>query len=290
LVIGFPPGGPVDVVSRVIAQGLSRRLGQQVVVENRPGATGTTAAGQVARANPDGHTLMSISGTYAASASLFRNLPFRPVEDFSMISTTAEFPYVLVTHSNHPIRTVAELVRAARSGNRTLTYGTSGVGSVQHLSAELFANMANINLQHIPYRGGAPAITELLGKRIDLVVDQPTALVEFISDGRLRALAVTGDRRFFSLPKTPTISESGFPSYAVTGWQGLVAPANLPVPVQNRLQKELIGVLAEPSIVEQLRKFGNDPAPSSPGELKARLIAEIETWSKVIAAAKIDRI
>jgi tripartite-type tricarboxylate transporter receptor subunit TctC len=290
LIIGFPAGGPLDVVSRIIAQALSRRLGQQVVVEGRPGASGTIAAAQVAHAQPDGYTLLSIPATYAASAALFQKLSYRPVEDFSMIGTTTEFPYVLVTYSDHPIQTMADLVSAARSQNGHLTYGTSGAGSLQHLSTELFASMANIKLQHIPYSGGAPAITELLGKRIDLVVDQPTALIDFVREGRFRALAVTGGKRFSSLPDTPTISETGFPGYAVTGWQGLVAPADLPAPVLDRLHKELTAILAEPAVVEPLRRLGNDPSPSTPGEFKARLVADIETWTKVVADANIGRI
>jgi tripartite-type tricarboxylate transporter receptor subunit TctC len=290
LVIGFPAGGPLDVVSRIIAQALSRHLGQQVVVDGRPGASGTIAAAQVAHAQPDGYTLLSIPATYAASAALFRKLSYRPVEDFSMIGTTTEFPYVLVTYSDHPIRTMADLLSAARSQNDRLTYGTSGAGSLQHLSIELFASMANVKLQHIPYSGGAPAITELLGKRIDFVVDQPTALIDFVREGRFRALAVTGGKRFFSLPDTPTISETGFPGYAVTGWQGLIAPADLPALVLDRLHRELIGILAEPAVVEPLRRLGNDPSPSTPGEFKARLVADIDTWTKVVAAANIERI
>jgi len=289
-VIGFPAGGPLDVVSRIIAQALSRRLGQQVVVDGRPGASGTIAAAQVAHAQPDGYTLLSIPATYAASAALFRKLSYRPVEDFSMIGTTTEFPYVLVTYSDHPIRSMADLVSAARSRNDRLTYGTSGAGSLQHLSIELFASMANVKLQHIPYSGGAPAITELLGKRIDFVVDQPTALIDFVREGRFRALAVTGGKRFFGLPDTPTISETGFPGYAVTGWQGLIAPADLPALVLDRLHRELIGILAEPAVVEPLRRLGNDPSPSTPGGFKARLVADIDTWTKVVAAANIERI
>jgi tripartite-type tricarboxylate transporter receptor subunit TctC len=290
LVVGFPAGGPLDVVSRLLAQALSTRLGQQVVVENRTGATGTTAAGQVARAEPDGYTLMAIPATFAASAALFRKLSFRPVDDFTTISMTAEFPYVMVTYSDHSIRTMADLIGAARSQKAPLTYGTSGVGSLQHLAVEHFANLANIKLQHIPYRGGAPAITELLGKRIDLVLDQPTALVDFIRDGRLRALAVTGGRRFFSLPDTPTISEAGFSGFDVSGWQGVVAPKKLPAPVLSRLHSELTGVLAEPAIVEKLKTLGNEPNPTSSGEFKARLAAEIERWTKVIATANVERI
>jgi tripartite-type tricarboxylate transporter receptor subunit TctC len=290
LMIGFAAGGPLDVVSRIIAQELSTRLGQQVVVENRPGATGTVAAGQVARAEPDGHTLMAIPATYAASAALFLKLSYRPVEDFSMVSMTTEFPYVLVTYPDHPIRTIADLIGAARTSSAPLTFGTSGVGSLQHLATELFANRANIKLQHIPYRGGAPAITDLLGRRIDFVLDQQTSLMPLIKDGRLRALAVTGGIRFFGLPDTPTICETGFPGYAVTGWQGLVAPAGLPEPVLTRLHAALTGVLAEPTVVGQLRTLGNDPRSSTPEEFKARLAADIKTWTEVVAAANIERI
>jgi tripartite-type tricarboxylate transporter receptor subunit TctC len=290
LVVGFPAGGPVDLVSRLIAEALSRRLGQQVLVENRPGATGTMAAGQVARTDPDGYTLLAVSATFAASAALFRKLSFRPADDFTMISMTAEFPYVLATYSDHSIRTIADLIRTARSEKAPLTYGTSGVGSLQHLVVEHFGNLANVKLQHIPYRGGAPAITELLGRRIDLVLDQPTALVDFIRDGRLRALGVTSGRRFFNLPETPTISEAGFPGFDVSGWQGLIAPANLPGPVLNRLHAELTGVLTEPTVVAKLEILGNEPNLSSPGEFKVRLVAEIERWTKVIAATNIERI
>jgi tripartite-type tricarboxylate transporter receptor subunit TctC len=290
LVVGFAAGGPLDVVSRIIAQGLSTRLGQQVVVEDRPGATGTVAAGQVARAEPDGYTLMAIPATYAASAALFRKISYRPVEDFSEVSMIAEFPYILVTYSDHPIRTIADLIGAARTRSAPLTFGTSGVGSLQHLAMELFANRANIKLQHIPFRGGAPAITELLGRRIDFVLDQPTSLMDFIKDGRFRALAVTAGNRSSNLPDTPTISETGFPGYAVTGWQGLVAPAGLPEPVLGRLHAALTGVLAEPDVVGQFRTLGNDPRPSTPEEFKARLVAEIKTWAEVVAAANIERI
>ena len=292
LVVGFAAGGPIDIVGRIIAQALATRLGQPMIVENKPGASGTTAAGQIARAQPDGYSLLMNSSTYSASAALFHKLPFRPIEDFSMISTIVEFPYVLVTYSEHPVRTIADLISAARSPSRNgpLTYGTSGIGSTQHLAVAQFAKIANIELQHVPFRGGAPAITELLGKRLDFVADQPSAVIEIVREGRFRAIAVTGEKRFFSLPEVQTISEAGFPGYVVTGWQGLVAPANLPAEIVNRLRAELTNVLADPAIVQQLRKFGNEPKLSTPDEFRSRLVAEIERWSKVIAEANIERI
>ena len=290
LIVGFPAGGPVDIVSRIIGEGLSKRLGQQVVVENKPGATGTIAAAQVARAAPDGYTLTMLPGTFAASAAMFRRLPYDPVNDFSWISTVAEFPYLLATYSEHRCRTIVDLIKDGRSASSPLQFGTSGVGSVQHLSGELLASTANIKLQHVPYRGGAPAITDLLGKRLDLVIDQPTALMEFIRDGRLRALAVTSEQRFSGLPEVPTVSEAGFSSYRVTSWQGLAAPAGLPAPVLKRLSTELAGLLAEPSLVEKLRMLGNEPSASSGEAFRARIASDVEIWTKVVADTNIERI
>ncbi len=290
LVVGFPAGGPVDTVSRIIGESLSRRLGQPIVVEDKPGATGTIAAAHVAHAAPDGYTLTMLPGTFAASAAMFRKLPYHPVNDFSWISTIAEFPYLLVTYSGHPCESIADLVNNAKSANNPLQFGTSGVGSVQHLSGELLASIANIKLQHVPYRGGAPAITDLLGKRLDFVIDQPTALMEFIRDGRLRALAVTSADRFFGLPDTVTVSEAGFPGYNVTSWQGLAAPAGLAPAILDRLNSELAEVLAEPQFAERLRALGNELKISTGNAFKARVASDIEVWNKVVADANIERI
>ena len=290
LVVGFPPGGPVDTVSRLIGESISKRLGQPIVIENKPGATGTIAAAQVARAAPDGYTLTMLPGTFAASAAMFRKLPYDPVNDFSWISTVAEFPYLLVTYAGHPCESMADVVKAAKSASIPLQFGTSGVGSVQHLSGELLASIANIRLQHVPYRGGIPAITDLLGKRIDFVIDQPTALMEFIRDGRLRVLAVTSANRISALPDITTVSEAGFPNYNVTSWQALAAPARFPPAILDRLSLELVGVLAEPELMVTLRALGNEPKASTGDTIKARVAKDIETWSKVVADASIERI
>jgi tripartite-type tricarboxylate transporter receptor subunit TctC len=229
MVHGFPAGGPTDLVARIVADGLTRRLGQRVVVEGKPGASGTSAAAQVARAAPDGYTLFAIPSGHTFAAATFKTLPYRTIDDFSMISMFTEYPYLMVTYADHSIRTVADLINLARSASTPLLYGTPGNGSGPHLAVELLAKEAKIRLQHVPYRGSAPAAIDLIGKRLDFMMDPPAALLEFVRDGKLRAVAVTGEHRFFAVPDTPTVAESGVPGYLVSAWQGLVAPAGLPV-------------------------------------------------------------
>jgi tripartite-type tricarboxylate transporter receptor subunit TctC len=284
---GFPPGGPVDTLSRLLAEKLSIQLGQPVVVEPKPGATGTMAGGLVAHTAPDGYTLMAVPATYAATAAMFRSLPYRPIDDFTFISMTAEYPLVLVTHPGSAIQTLADVVKISRPRSTPLLYGTAGVGSLQHLSMELFAKKAGIQLQHVPYKGGAPAITDLLGKRIDLVLDPPTALIELVNDNKLRALAVTGANRFFGFPNVPTVAESGFPGYAVTAYQGIAAPPKLPADIARKINGAIAAILAEPSLIENLKRVGNTPRPSSAEEYKARIAADIVQWKHVVEDAHL---
>ncbi len=289
LVHGFAAGGPTDTVARIIAEGLTRRLGQQVVVDSRPGASGTTAAGQIARTAPDGYTLIAIPGGHATAEALFQKLPYKTIDDFSMISMVSEYPFVFVTYPDHKIRTAVDLISTARTEKIPLLYGSPGIGSVHHLAIELLAKMANVKFQHVPYRGSAQAITDLLSKRIDFMIDPPTLLIEFVREGNLRPLAVTSATRFFSLPDVPTISEAALPGYVVTSWQGLAGPAGIPAAIVDRLNSEAAKVLAEPATIERLRMLGNNPQPSSPDEFKARIVADIEKWTGVVAAAHIER-
>ena len=290
MVHGFPAGGPTDLVARIVADGLTRRLGQRVVVEGKPGASGTTAEAQVARAAPDGYTLFAIPSGHTFAAATFKTLPYRTIDDFSMISMFTEYPYLMVTHADHSIRTVADLVNLARSASTPLLYGTPGNGSGPHLAVELLAKEAKIRLQHVPYRGSAPAAIDLIGKRLDFMMDPPAALLEFVRDGKLRAVAVTGDRRFFAVPEIPTVAEAGVPGYLVTAWQGLVAPAGLPAAIVNRLNAEVTGILREPTVVERLRALGNEPRPTSPEEFKARMAADIAKWTAVVDGGSFERI
>ncbi len=298
IVHGFPPGGPTDLVARIVADGLTRRLGQRVVVEGKPGASGTTAAAQVARAAPDGYTLFAIPSGHAFAAATYKALPYRTIDDFSMISMFTEYPYLMVTYSDHSIRSVADLISLARSRSAPLLYGTPGNGSGPHLAIELFAKETNalfpkeakLRLQHVPYRGSAPAAIDLIAGRLDFMMDPTAALLPFVRDGKLRGLAVTGEHRFFALPDVPTIGESGIPGYVVTAWQGLVAPAGLPPAIVARLNAEVVAILKEPEVVERLRALGNEPKPTSPAEFKTRMEADIAKWTAVVEEAHFERI
>ena len=290
LVQGFPPGGTVDLVARIVADSLSKRIGYPVVVEGRTGASGTTAAAFVARAGPNGYTLFAIPSGHIVVAATFKSLPYHAIDDFTAISTTTEYPYVMVTYADNEARTVADLLAIARSRDTPLLYGTPGNGSGPHLAIELLAKEAKIRLQHVPYRGSAPAVVDLIGKRIDFMMDPPGALLPFVREGTLRALAVTGATRFFSLPDIPTISEAGVPGYSVIAWQALLGPAGLPDAIVSRLSSEVGRVLNDPAIVERLRAIGNEPKPSTPAQLKARMVADLAKWTSVVDGSNFQRI
>jgi tripartite-type tricarboxylate transporter receptor subunit TctC len=290
IVAGFPAGGPTDVVARLIADGLAKALGQSVIVENRSGASGTSAAAFVARAAPDGYTLIVIPSGHASAAATFAKLPYRSVDDFSMITLASVYPYVMCTNAASGIKSVAQLISAARSRPAPLLYGTPGVGSGPQLAIELFALQTKIKVQHIPFRGSAPAVTELLAGRLDFMMDPSATLIPHIRSGKLNALAVSSAKHYFALPDTPTVAESGVPGFDVTAWQGLVGPAGLPEPIVTRLNTETIRILKQPATVERLRALGNEPAPSTPAEFKKRLTDDIATWTALADEIHFQRI
>ena len=287
---GFPPGGPSDVVARIIADGLAKPLGQSVIVEARPGASGTSAAAQVARAAPDGYTLMVIPSGHATAAATFSKLPYRSIDDFTMITLATEYPYVMCTNVASGIKSVAELISAAHARPTPLLFGTPGTGSGPQLAIELFALQTKIKVQHVPFRGSAPAVTELVAGRLDFMMDPPASLMEFVRSGKLNALAVSGAKHYFALPATPTVAESGVPGFDVTAWQGLIAPAGLPDPIVRRLNTEVVRILKDPATAEKLRSFGNEPAPCSPEQFKKRLADDIAKWTALADEIHFERI
>ena len=290
IIHGFAAGGPSDIVARIIADGLSKALGQSVIVEPRPGASGTSAAAQIARAAPDGYTLGVIPSGHATAAATFAKLPYRSIDDFTMITLASEYPYIMAVNSENAIKSVAELISAGSAPSKPLLYGTPGVGSGPQLAIELFALQTKIKVQHIPFKGSEPAATELVAGRLDFMMDPPASLIGFIRNGKLRALATSGAKRYFALPDVPTVAESGLPGFDVTAWQGLIAPATLPDPIVRRLNTETVRILKEPATIERLHTFGNEPAPCSPEEFKKRLAADIAKWTALADEIHFERI
>lgn len=287
---GFTPGANVDIVARLIADHLGKRLNQQIVVEPRPGAGGTTAAAAVARAAPDGTTIAILPGGHAVSAAIYKKLPYNAVNDFSFISMLTDFPFILVTYPDHPAKTVADVVKSAQADEGKLTCATAGNGTGMHLAFELFAATAKAKIQHVPYRGSPQGITDLLAKRVDFQVDTPVALMPFLNDGRLRPIAVTGQKRFFLLPNVPTIAEGGVSGYSVTSWLGVAGPAGLPASFVRKVNVEIKSILTDPAVADRLRGLGNDIVPTSPEGFRERVADDVAKWTKVVETANIPRV
>ncbi len=289
IVHGFAAGGNADVVSRILAEALSRKLGVQFIVEPRPGAGGTLAAAYAARAKPDGSILAVLPGGHSVSAAIYKQLPYRTVEDFTWISLMTEYPFVLATYNDHPIKRMDQLVDYARKAPDPLLCANVGNGSGQHLAAELLAALAHIPIKPVPYKGGSEGMLDVIGKRLDLIIDTPTLLLEPVRAGQLRALAVTGATSFFAMPEVPTIASS-VPGYESSSWLGLAAPLALPADLAARLNVIMREVLADPDMVAKLRKLGNDVVPTSGEQFRAKVAAEVEKWTKVVADSHIERL
>jgi tripartite-type tricarboxylate transporter receptor subunit TctC len=290
LIHGLTAGGGVDVSARVIAEGLSRKLGQQMVVEPKPGAAGTLAAAQMARGTPDGYLLGWIPSGYAVSAASYKTLPYRPIDDFTIIGQAIEFPFMIVTYPDHTIRNIPDLIKAAKSRPEPLLCGVPGAGTPQQLLMEYFMRLAGIKIQIVPFRGGNQALTDLLGKRIDFLLDPPIALIGQIKSGALHALGVTGGKRYAPLPNVGTIAEAGFPGFSVTSWMGMCGPAKLPQEITSRLNREINALIAEPAMIEKIHALGSEPKGGTPDDFKAQIANDIARWTKVIADAGIERI
>jgi tripartite-type tricarboxylate transporter receptor subunit TctC len=288
LVHGFGAGGNADVTARVVADRLAAHLGQTVIVEPKPGAGGRVAAGLIARAPADGYTLFMLPGGHAAAAALHERLPYHSIDDFTFVGLVTQIPFIVATFTDHPVKSVPELIAAAKASPEPLIYATSGVGTGQHLSAELFAAMAGIKLKHLPSKGGTAVPTMLLGKHIELGFEPPPTLLELLKDGKLRAIATTGPTRFFALPDVPTIGET-IPGYEVTSYFGLAGPANLSAEVVGRLNAATVAMLKEPETIERLRVLGSVPLSSTPQGFKQRVAADIARWTKLVTDVGIKR-
>jgi tripartite-type tricarboxylate transporter receptor subunit TctC len=285
IVVPTGAGGITDILARILAQRLSERLGQQFVVDNRPGASGVIGSEHVARSRPDGYTLLMVFPSHPVNPSLKRNLPYDTERDFAPVTMVTMVTPVLVVPPELPARDVSELVALAR--RERLNFASVGVGSLGHLTAELFRISAGIELVHIPFRSVPDAQTALLRREVELFFDTPSTAVPMVRDGRLRALAVGTARRSPAMPEVPTLAESGLTDFDVSGWNGILAPAGTPRPIIERLNAAIHAVLREPEVARQLAEQGAEPAPNSPEEFAARISADIAKWARVVREAGI---
>jgi tripartite-type tricarboxylate transporter receptor subunit TctC len=283
VIVPFPAAGAADVMARGLTQRLGEELRQQVIVDNRGGAGGTVAAEAAANAAADGYTLFfATMGTHAINATLYPKLRYDPVKGFAPISLTHTTPRVLVVGSSLPVNSVADLVARARARPGGLTYGSAGSGSSSHLSAALFALRAGIEMLHVPYRGSAPLLIDVVAGRIDLTFDSYTVYEESIRNGKVRALAVTSKSRMSALPEVPTIAESGIADYEVSNWLGLLAPAGTPPTIIATLNAAVGRAMATPALREQLKGLGIEPAFTTPEAFAALIRAEIPKWAEIV--------
>lgn len=283
LIVPFPPGGTTDVVARLMAQKITDAWGQQVVVDNRPGAGGTIGTELAAKSPPDGHTLLMGSiTTHAVNPALYSKLNFDPVKDFVPVGLIVSSPQLLAVHPSVPAKSAREFIALARKSPGKLNYASAGAGTSPHLTFELFKSVAGVDLVHVPYRGTGPAITELVGGQVQAMITGVVALMPHVKSGRLRGLAVTSARRVSALPQLPTLQEEGLAGFDVSSWFGFFAPAGTSPNIVNRLNDEIARILADPEVVKRLTDQGADPAPMKPAQFAAYVKSEMERWGKVV--------
>jgi tripartite-type tricarboxylate transporter receptor subunit TctC len=287
LVVPFAPGGSTDIIGRVVAQKLNEMWGQPVLVDNRAGGSTVIGTEIVAKAPADGHTLLVTPAPFTIVPSLMPKLPYDPHKDFEPITLINTTPLVVVVHPGVPAKSIKELIALARSKPGALNYGSSGSGGSNHLAGELFNAMANVKMVHVPYKGNAPALTDLVGGHVDVVFNGLTSALPLVKSGKLRALAMTSLNRSATLPEVPTLDESGLKSFQAVAWNGLTAPARTPKDVIAKINTDVLKVIRSPELVEKLRAEGSDPVGSSVEQYAKFLREEIAKWNKVIKVANI---
>ena len=289
MVVGFAPGGGTDTVARIVAKKVGDAVGQTVIVENKAGAGGTVAVHQVAKSAPDGYTIVLANvGSLTVAPYLIAKLPYDPLRDLAPITMAVEFPNVLVVQPSMPAKTLAEFVQLAKASPGKIGYGSSGIGGIGHLAGALLGIVADIDIVHVPYKGGGPAMQDLLGGQIPAMIATPPTALPHVKAGKIRALATTGAARAALMPDVPTVAESGYPGYEATNWYAYLAPAGTPKDVLARLERELVQALNAPDVREQLDRQGMEAKPGTPEELTKTMERELATWGKVVKAAKIQ--
>jgi tripartite-type tricarboxylate transporter receptor subunit TctC len=281
--VPFAPGGGTDIVARVIGQKLGEAWKQPVVIENKAGGNGTIGAAYVAKSPPDGYTLSMITASHSVNVTLQgAKHPYDLLKDFAPISQVTTQPYYLVVNPKLPVRSVKELIDLAKAKPGKLTYGSSGVGGTSHLSGALFCSLANIEMTHVPYRGGEPAMADVISGQIDMLFSTRLQSRGFVEQGQLRALAVTTAKRSPATPELPTMEEAGVPGYVVAGWYGVLAPAGTPPAIVNKLNREIVRIVHLPDVAEKMATDGSEPVGSSPAQFAAHIKSEVEKWRDLI--------
>lgn len=288
LVTPYAAGGGADAIARVLSQRLNELLGQVFVVDNRPGAGATVGADIVAKAPPDGYTLLLADTSHAIGASVYRKLPYDALRDFEAVSLLVSSANILVVHSAVPANSVAELISYVKANPGKLNYGSAGNGSPGHLAVELFKTMAGVNIVHVPYKGAAPATTDLLSGQIHMMSGGMSAALPHVRSGKLKALGVTSAKRSPVVPDVPTVDESGLPGYAVSTWFGILSTRNTPASAVSRLNAAILELLKNPEVKERFTRLGLESTGSTPGEFSAYLKAEIAKWAGVVKVAKLQ--
>ena len=282
-VVAFPPGGGTDIIARAIAQKLAERIAQQVVVDNRPGAGGNIGTDIVAKSAPDGYTmLMGSAGPLAINASLFGKMPFDPIKDLAPVTLAASTPNVLVVHPSLRVATVKELIALAKARPGEINFASSGHGTPAHLAGELFNSMAGVKMVHVPYKGAAPALADLLGGQVQLMFSTMPPALPHVKDGKLRALAVTSAKRSPAAPDLPTLDEIALPGFEANTWHGVVVPAGTPATIVARLNREIVAILHLPDVVERFSSQGAEALGSTPEEFAAYIRSETLKWAKAV--------
>ena len=282
LISPFTPGGGNDLVSRSVALAMSKNIGQSIVVDNRPGANTIVGMELVAKAAPDGYTLVMTSSTQAINATLYPKLPYDSIKSFAPVTLVGSSPLIIAVPVSSPIKSVTELIAAARAKPGELAYPSAGTGNATHLGGELFASMAGVTLTHVPYKGSGPGLTDLSAGRLAVCFSTALSVVPFMKSGRLRAIAVTSSARSSFVPDLPTVAESGLPGYEASTWYGVIAPAGTPRAIVTRLHSEIVKVLTLPEVRDRLSAQGIDPVGNTPEQFAAYIKSEIVKWAKII--------
>jgi tripartite-type tricarboxylate transporter receptor subunit TctC len=288
LMQGFPPGGNVEFVARLLANEMSKSLGQTIIVESKPGQAGSLAAETLAAAEPDGYTLLLVAGAHPATAAVYRKLRYDPVDGFAWISTASFYPFIVVVRKESKLQSFADLLSAARANPGGVSSGTAGNGSIAHMTTELIAQMAGLRILVVPYRGEAPAITGLLSGDIDFVVATSSLAIPHIRSGVLRALAVTGKTRWKDIPEVPTVAEGGLQDFEVVSWSGIAAPPKTPHPIVERLHAEIQKAISVPDVRSKLESAGAEVRGTTPAEMRALVERQVKMWTKVAKDANIQ--